>query len=145
VKCIGYGKVLAGFAVLAVIPIWLIAQILVLAIFDAMAAQGLATREYHLDYAVTPILNLGGAGLVWWIVLHYVREFKSVRPQDSRRLPESSVQNGAGSFVFDPRKVVGVLFIVLGATAMASWFILSGVLFVIVGVSLIMNVRIWRN
>ena len=43
------------------------------------------------------------------------------------------------------KKAAGAIFIAIGAAAIAASFFLSGTLFVVVGVSLIMDVRIWRS
>ena len=43
------------------------------------------------------------------------------------------------------RKIGGIFFIGLAALTMKFGFIVEGSLFVIVGVSLIMNVNIWRR
>ena len=145
VKCIKSGKFFAGIAVLIMIPIWLVAQVLMIVIYDAMVSQDMATREYHLDYAVTPFLNLAGAALVGYVVVRYVRRLTASPSNDSSRASQSGILDGAASAIFEPRKMVGVLFIGIGAATIASWFFISGVLFVVVGVSLIMDVRIWRN
>lgn len=50
------------------------------------------------------------------------------------------------AFMMDhKKKMLGVVFVAIGAAALWAWFFMSGVLFVVVGVSLIMDVRIWRR
>jgi len=48
--------------------------------------------------------------------------------------------------VYHKRKIAGVAFIAMGAVGMWSWILLpAGIFFVIVGVSLIFDVRLWRK
>lgn len=42
------------------------------------------------------------------------------------------------------RKIAGIAFIAVGVMAIASAFVMSGTLLVVVGVSLVMDVQIWR-
>ena len=45
----------------------------------------------------------------------------------------------------DPKKIWGIICIALAAGAMRLGFVIESVLFVVVGVSLIMNVKLWRR
>ena len=139
------GRFLAGIGALTMIPIWFVAQILMFVIFDELITRGIATREWHLDYAITPLLNLAGAALVWYVVMRLVRRAASPESQDSLPAAHSDTHDGAWSSFSEPRKIAGAVFILIGAAAIASWFFFAGTLLVVVGVSLIMNVQIWRR
>ncbi len=145
VRCIAFTRYFAGIGALTMIPIWFVAQLLMLVIYDELHSHGVATREYHLDYALTPLLNLAGAGLIWYVVIHYVSRLTSSPSHDPRRASQTDAHDGAWSGFFEPRKIAGAIFIVIAATVMSAGFVISGALFVIVGISLIMDVRIWRN
>ncbi len=145
VRCIAFGRSLAGIGSLAMIPIWFVAQLLMLVIYDELHSQGIATRAYHLDYSVTPLLNLAGAGLIWYVVIHYVRGLTSSPSHDPGRASQTDAHDGAWRRILEPRKMAGAILIVIAATAMSAGFFISGALFVIVGISLVLNVRIWRN
>ena len=70
VRCIAFGRFFAGFGALIMIPIWFVAQLLVLVIYDELHSQGFATRAFHLDESLTPLLILAGAGLIWYVMIH---------------------------------------------------------------------------
>lgn len=55
---------------------------------------------------------------------------------------DQSIPAGAA---FDKKKIAGVVIIAIAVLAMRYGSVLEGVLFVVVGVSLIMDVRIWRS
>jgi hypothetical protein len=137
VRCIVARRFLATCGILFLIPVWLVVQFLVFVTFDKFVYLGIATRENHLEYALTPVLNLAGAGLVWYFVAKQSR--------DVMRASQADTQFGVWSWLSEPRKMVGLMFIIIGAAAMSLSFIVAGVLFVIVGVSLVMDVRIWRS
>lgn len=144
-RCIVARRFLATCGILLLIPIWLVAQFLVLVTFDKLVYLGIAARENHLEYAVTPVLNLAGAALVWYLVTGFTGRLTSSLSGDPLRASQTDAQFGVWSWLSEPRIIAGLLFIVAGAAAMSFFFIIAGVLFVIVGVSLIMNVRIWRS
>ncbi|MDH3352321.1 MAG: hypothetical protein OEM51_12305 [Gammaproteobacteria bacterium] len=80
---IRFGRILAGFGILAIIPIWFGAQLLVLILFDVLVYLGVATRENHFEYVMTPVLKLACAGLVGYTVMYFVRRLLAA----SRSLP----------------------------------------------------------
>ena len=47
--------------------------------------------------------------------------------------------------IADRKKIAGIICIALAAGAMRFGFVIESVLFVVVGVSLIMNVNLWRR
>jgi hypothetical protein len=141
---IRFGRILAGFGILAIIPIWFGVQLLFLITFDVLVYLGVATRENHLEYVMTPVLNLACAGLVGYTVIYLVGRLTSLSSQDQERILQAGANGGVWSSFSEPRKVAGVIFIAIGAATM-PFFVISGVLFVVVGVSLIMNVRLWRK
>lgn len=145
VRCIAIGKYFAAIGAIATIPVWFVAQLLMLVIYDKLHSQGFATRAYHLDYALTPVLNLAGAALVWYVVIHYVRRLASASSHDQGRAPLDDAHEDAWRKFLEPKKIAGAIFLVVAATVMSAGFVISGSLFVVVGVSLIMNVRIWRK
>jgi hypothetical protein len=130
---------------LFLIPIWLAAQFFVLITFDKLVYLGIAARENHLEYAVTPVLNLAGAALVWYLMTKFTSRLASSLSGDPLRASQADAQFGVWSWLSEPRRIAGLILIVTGAAAMSFFFIIAGVLFVIAGVSLIMDVRIWRN
>ena len=141
VRCFQFTRILAGFGLLAVVPVWFAFQLVVLVVFDELRSRGIASREYHLDYAVTPVLNVVVAGLIGYAVLRFVSKFAASRSLDEEQV-DAIESNWSG--LLEPRKIAGAIFVAAGAATM-SFFILSGVLLVIVGVSLIMDVRLWRR
>lgn len=138
-------RFLATCGILLLIPIWLVAQLSVFVTFDKLVYLGIAARENHLEYAVTPVLNLAGAALVWFLVTKFTSRLSLSLSGAPIRASQAEAQFGVWSWLSEPRRIAGLIFIIIGAAAMSFFFIIAGVLFVIVGVSLIMDVRIWRN
>ena len=66
--------------------------------------------------------------------------------EDFRQHVYSGIQSILQWLVDHKRKIAGVVFIVMGAVGMWSWILLpGGIFFVIVGVSLIFDVQLWRK
>lgn len=145
VQSMRLGRVLAGFGILIVIPLWFGGQLFLLIVFEKLVYLGIAAREYHLDYAITPLLNLAGAAVVWYVVINYVRRLAASRASDPIGGSHTGAIDGAWGWLFEPRKIAGLIFIAIGAASMSYFFVVPGVLFVIVGVSLMMNIRLWRR
>lgn len=145
VRCMLARRYLAAFGILLLVPIWLIAQFLVFVTFDKFVYLGIAGRENHLEYAVTPVLNLAGAGLVWYVVTEFVSKLRSSHSRETMRASQADASFGAWSWLSEPKKISGLIFILAGVAALSTFFFIAGVLFVIVGVSLLMDVRIWRS
>ena len=145
VRCIAIGKYFAGIGAIAMIPVWFVAQLLMLVIYDKLHSQGFATRAYHLDYALTPLLNLAGAALIWYVVIHTVRRLASSSSHDQERASQADAHDSAWRNIWEPKKIAGAIFLVVAATVMSAGFVISGSLFVVIGISLIMDVQIWRN
>jgi len=134
-----------AIGILALIPLWFGIQILLIAMFDKLKSQGIVTRAYHLDYAVTPLINLVAAGLVLFFVIYSVKRLSQRQASEADNTSQAETNHGLLAWVLEPRKMLGLLFIALGTAAMSAFFVISGALFVIVGVSLLMDVRIWRR
>ena len=143
-QCFRFGKILVGFGMFAIIPLWFAVQFLVLVGFEYLRSSGVAMRQNHLEYAMTPIFNVAVAVFIWVMVMKYVRGLAasqtSAEEHDSTAPGEVSVWNR----MLEPRKIGGVLLIALGSATMTV-SVISGVLFIMVGVSLIMDVNLWRR
>lgn len=73
VRCAKYWRLFTGIALLLLIPLWFFFQFLLFAVFDDLTVQGVTKREWHFDYAVTPVLNLAALAGVWFIVSRVVK------------------------------------------------------------------------
>ena len=145
VQSLRFGRVVAGFGILIAIPLWFGGQLFLVIIYEKLVYLDIATREYHLDYAITPLLNLAGAALVGYVVINYVRRLVTSRAGDPSSGPHRDTKHGAWGWFLEPRKIAGLILIAVGAASMSYFFVVPGVLFIIVGVSLIMNIRLWRS
>jgi hypothetical protein len=66
--------------------------------------------------------------------------------EDFRQHFYSGIQSTLQWLADHKRKIAGVIFIVMGAVGMWSWILLpAGIFFVVVGVSLIFDVQLWRR
>lgn len=159
VRCFRRGMYLAGLGFLALIPCWYLAHAPLPIVLYVIATPNAATPTNPAEYAVAPVY-LAVAGFVCYAVLRYVRrliqskdermllaEDTSSHSDDDDRLllTQSENQSFLARTIVHKKKIAGVVFIAIGAAAMWAWFFESGVLFVVVGVSLIMDVRIWRS
>ena len=134
-----------AIAILMLIPLWFCAQFIAIVVFDELRSHGHAAREYHLDYVATPLANVLGAVLVVYLVLSLSRRLAPPKRGDSESISHVGGGGGAWTWMLEPRRLIGALFVLAGTLAMSALFIISGVLFIIVGISLIMDVRIWRS
>lgn len=121
------GNLLVGFVFFALTPIWLAGQYAAVLIFDGLD---------HFNHVATPISNTLAALLVFFVVIGYIR---SLRDGSWEFAPGMGLLRAV---IGAPRRLVGVGLIVAAAAVM-PYFILAGVLLVIVGVSLILDVRLW--
>ncbi len=142
VRCFRASRFLAGFGLLAIIPAWFVGQILVVAVFDKLMGLGMVSRENHLQYAATPVLNIVVVFLVGYAVIRFVRGLKASPGRTAE--PMSQVGADDGTWLFEPRRIVGIIIVALGAVTI-PFEVISGTLLVVVGVSLIMDVRLWRR
>lgn len=159
VRCFRTGKYLAGSVISTVIPCWFAANMLLTIVMYAIATPNAAVPTHPAEYAVGPVY-LAVAGFVCYAVLRYVRKYArskkeplpAVQYRSSTSYDEAvliRVQSGIQSFLewiaLSKTKIVGVIFVALGAVGISSFFLPSGVLLVVIGVSLIMDVRLWRR
>jgi hypothetical protein len=150
---------LAGLGYLALIPCWFLAHAPLPVVLWVIATPNPATTTNPAEYAVAPVY-LAIAGFSCYILLRSVRavipsedepshsgEFVGLHSDDDERLLQSKRDTRylLAKMMDHKKKIVGVALVAIGAAAMSTWFFMSGVLFVMVGVSLIMDVRIWRS
>lgn len=138
-------KALAAICVLALIPFWFFVQFMLFAAHDKLKSQGIATRAYHFDYAATPLINVLGAALVVGLVAHLVRRAHASSPIQAEIAPRIGERSGIWAWLREPRKLGGLISLALGIAAMSTFFVYVGVMLIIVGVSLLMDVRLWRR
>jgi len=125
----------------------------------AMATPNPATPTSLGEYLLPPIY-LAIAGSISYFVFRYARrldmpgaaqhdsavitEFYQV-DDDSVQMTQSEDEFIETGMAIDGKKVAGLLVIGIAILAMRYGFILESVLFVIVGVSMVMDVRLWRR
>ena len=159
VRCFRTRRYFAGSAFLVLILFWFQANAILTIFMYAMATPNPATPTSLGEYILAPIY-LAIAGSVCYAVLRFSRRLTS--PEDEQLLSaeyagsyreddeglrptqgeDQSIPTGVA---FDKKKIAGVAIIAIAVLAMRYGFVLESVLFVIVGVSLIMDVRIWRS
>ena len=134
-----------AIAILMLIPLWFCAQFVAIVVFDELRSHGYADKEYHLDYVATPLANILGAALVVYLVLGLSRRLAPPQKDNSESISHIGVSGGAWEWLLEPRRLIGAVFVVAGIVAISAFFIISGALFIMVGVSLLMDVRLWRG
>jgi len=142
VRCFLFEELFASLKILLVLPLWYIAHTLFGSVFQVIVNPNVA-ETHPFEYAVAPVY-LAGAGLVCYFVIRHVRWLTVPPPGAPENNPHGSwfsEQNPAAL----KRKIAGVIFIGIATASVAAGFAISGTLFVIVGVSLIMDVQIWRS
>ena len=160
VRCFQRRLYAGGTGVLALIVVWFAAHAPLPYIMWVIATPNSRTPTSIGEYAAVPVYLLS-AGLVCFGVLRLVKSIiRSLYAQSSLVEDASGHIGDEESLIvslgdsepffarisFDKNKVLGVGLIALGVTAMAGWFFfIPGVLFVMVGVSLIMDVQLWRR
>ncbi len=143
-QCFRFGKMLAGFGMFAIIPVWFATQLAIIVAFDRLRVSGVAARQNHLEYEATPIFNVAVAVFVWVMVMRYVRKLAAAQASVEVDEAPVSVEGSVLSRMLVPKKVGGVLLILLGA-GVSPVSVISSVLFIMIGVSLIMDVNLWRK
>lgn len=159
VRCFQRRLYTGGVGVLAVITVWFVGHAPLPYIMWVIATPNPRTPTNLAEYAMAPVY-LASAGLVCYAVLRLVKsilrsqdeqtpaaEYPRVQSDDEESLIVSIGESEPffARISFDKNKIFGVGLIALGVAAMSGWFLIPGVLFVMVGVSLIMDVRIWRR
>ncbi len=137
VRCFLFEEFLAGCKILLVLPLWFGAQTLFGLVENATGAQ-------FFENGVAIIYYVAGATLVCYFVIRHVRWLTVPPPGDGNEDPHESWFSMQDPRVIK-RRAAGLVFIIIGAVAMASAFLVEGALFIVVGVSLVMDVRIWRR
>lgn len=137
VRCFLFEEFLEGCKILLVLPLWYGAQTLFWFIELTVEIQ-------FWENGVALAYYLAGAGLVCYFVIRHVR-WLTVPPPDAPQTNSWQSWFSEQNPSVLKRQIAGVIFIVIAAASMSAGFVIAGMLFVIVGVSLIMNVRIWRN
>lgn len=159
VRCFRTRRYFAGSGILGLILFWFQANAILTVFMYAIATPNPATPTSLGEYLLAPIY-LAIAGSICYAVLRYSRRLTlpkdeqllsaeyagSYRDNDEGLRPtqgeDQSIPAGAA---FDKKKIAGVVIIAIAVLAMRYGSVLEGVLFVVVGVSLIMDVRIWRS
>lgn len=121
------GNLLVGFFFFALSPIWLAGHYAAVLMFDGLD---------HFHNVATPILNTLAVLLIYFVVIGYVRSLRDGSWEFAPGMGLLRAVTGA------PRRLVGLV-VIVGAAAVMPYFIVAGVLLVIVGVSLIFDVRLW--
>lgn len=159
VRCFRARRYLVGSAFLVLIFFWFQANAILSLFMYAMATPNPATPTSLGEYILAPIY-LAISGSVCYFVFRYARritlpkddpllsaEYADSYRDDDASLPlsQGADQSFSTAVTFDKKKISGVIVIAIAVLAMRYGFVLESVLFVIVGVSLIMDVRIWRS
>ncbi|MGI9202745.1 MAG: hypothetical protein ACR2Q3_01975, partial [Woeseiaceae bacterium] len=125
----------------------------------AMATPNPATPTSIGEYVLAPIY-LAIAGSISYFVFRYARRLDL--PGDDQQcsaviteyyqVDDDSVQQSQieDDFIehgmsFDRKKIAGLFIIGIAVLAMRYGFIVESILFVIVGVSMVLDVRLWRR
>jgi hypothetical protein len=159
VRCIRVRMYLAGWNFLFLIACWFLANTMLLTVLYAIATPNSATPTHPAEYAAAPVY-LAIAALVSYAVLRYVK--RNIPSKDEWSLSTEHVNSNSDDdesllltqgeshsilvkMTDHKKKIAGVVVIAIAAASMRYGLILESGLFVVVGVSLIMDVRIWRS
>lgn len=159
VRCFRTGRYFAGSALVGLIFFWFQANAILTIFMYAMATPNPTTPTSLGEYVLAPIY-LAIAGSVCYFVIRYARRLTTPKDEqlvsadhaDPHQGHDENVRPAQGvdhSFIeevtFDKKKIAGVVVVAIAVLAMRYGFVLESTLFVIVGISLIMDVRIWRS
>jgi hypothetical protein len=159
VRCIRQRRYLAGWNFLFLMGCWFLANKMLLIVLYVIATPNAATPTHPAEYAVAPVY-LVVAALVCYAVLRYVKRHTQSKDEqslltehigshsdDDEKLIQTQFENHSflARTAEHKKKISGVVVIAIAVVSMRYGFILESVLFVVVGVSLIMDVRIWRR
>lgn len=159
VRCFQMRVYLAGLVCLAVMPCWLGVNAVLTIVLYAIATPNSRTPNNLAEYLVAPIYA-ANAGLVCYALLSFVKRFVRSKnetllateygsspgdTEDELLHSQSGVRTYLENITLPKKKIAGFVFVALGALGMSSWFFPAGVLFVMIGVSLIVEVQLWRR
>lgn len=152
---------LAGWNFLFLIGCWFLANTVLLTVLYAIATPNSATPTHPAEFAAAPVY-LAVAALVCYAVLGYVKrnipskaewllsnEHVHSNSDDDESPLLTQTQSESHSILAkmteNRKKIAGVVVIAIAVISMRYGLIMESGLFVVVGVSLIMDVRIWRR
>jgi hypothetical protein len=159
VRCIRVRMYLAGWNFLFLIACWFLANTVLLTVLYAIATPNSATPTHPAEFAAAPVY-LAIAALVCYAVLGYVKRnipskdewllsnehvHSNSDDDESRSLTQIESHSILAKITDNRKKMAGVVVIAIAAVSMRYGLIMESGLFVVVGVSLIMDVRIWRS
>jgi len=142
VRCFFITEVTDGLKILLVLPAWFVANFLLGRLYSFFVGPNYA-GTHPFEYIVWPVYLIG-AGLVCYFVIRHIRWLTVPPPGTPKEFSSWSwlTEQNPGDA---RRRIAGAAFTIVGAVALATTFLIPGVLLIIVGVSLLMNVRIWRS